>query len=121
MEANEARIFWGLAFQDQDKVPWTPKDNKEQFPDQWPIRYKNQSGKAPPSTCRVATYGRLANFYYCYASIHESEQSGTTRAVSDIDFPEVPEHWSSQLREFCEVLEIPWSEPDWHLVVLQHI
>ncbi|MDF1664824.1 MAG: hypothetical protein P1V97_23895 [Planctomycetota bacterium] len=120
MDGSEARLFWGLAFSEMDRVPWTPDKDNEKYADSWPYRYKARAGKPAPSDCHVGIYGRLANFHYCYVGIKASEQSGSDRKTTPFQFPEISPEWRAQLKDFCEVLGISWSEPDWHLIAIQH-
>lgn len=120
MNGSEARLFWGLAFGALDTVPWTPDKDNERDHDSWPARYKARAGHPAPPECHVGIYGRLENFHYCYVAIKASEQSGNDRTPNSFQFPKVPSEWRDQLREFCDTLGIPWAEPDWHLVAVQH-
>lgn len=116
MSESEARLFWGLAFSDAQQLPWSAQDDWST----WKQRYQNRAGKAPDGRCQIGVYGRLDHFSYCYVSIQESERSGNDRQATSFSFPKVPSEWAEQLREYCEILEIPWSTPQWHLVAIQH-
>lgn len=117
---SEAILFWGLDFATPHLAPWHRSPHSpEDHPLDWEQRFQKLSLKSKDSE-KLAQLCSL-EFYDCFdhpryfvavrGSIQECEDSSALVVTKTIPDPQ----WESNLKSFCDILDIPWSEPEWHL------
>ena len=110
-------LFWGIPYpESQDQAPW-PADPCPSWIESWPERWALRSGGTPLEEigCALGRYGAVAGGECSFPFAAVSESQVVVHARGPIAAPQVAAPWRDRLREFCEVLELPWSEPRWHL------
>ncbi|MDJ0795864.1 MAG: hypothetical protein QNJ51_03365 [Calothrix sp. MO_167.B12] len=51
-----------------------------------------------------------------YVYVRESVTMGSMGKASSLDF-DTPSSWEQKVRQFCNLMEIPWQEPAWYWFV----
>lgn len=87
------------------------KDYKSPEWDAW-----REKGKTVPGVVRLYGYGdEIKHFVAVKESFFDSEWGEMIKLPDGLA---VKDHWRATLKEFCDVLGIPWREPAWHLTSL---
>lgn len=134
-------IFWGFAFEENEELPWGVNAESEDFED-WEDFFGHRIGLVPPvedyatdqpiyiaywqkkrqaienSGCQIDWSGD-ANWAEQYPYVHITE-SGIYSAAPQLESLDPPTmivqtSWQEKLKQFCELMQIPWKEPGWFL------
>ncbi len=120
IEMLNAQVFWGIDLSGHDLT--------EALINDWENYYAIQLGIDPSksdyadkrkaavddSQCLFLYRGLPGNYTYHVAiddSLFTSEDDGITMLSSCVEHPQ----WTINLKRFCQVLNIAWSEPRWYL------
>lgn len=111
-------LLWGIPFEGTEKPPWADQEHDTSY-EQWVGRLNRKLAESNYTAEDVAG---------CHIGIHLSWQSPRAyvaidescliadfrKAVNIEDFFIRP-GWLSRLKAFCEVMGIPWQDPDWYI------
>ncbi len=114
-------LFWGLAFTERGELPWHKSADYEAT-EAWNIRLarriRNYSHMPDDFKGIYVGYHVSAEAPMFYVAIESSYQAGGQPTAAPVADFEVGANWRQRLQRFCEVMDIPWSEPGWHLATL---
>ena len=112
----DALLYWGLACLPAMEFPWREAPDHHAGED-WRERFRRRALARQLDSdntfgCRIGRHPGLV-------SVMDSEWRGTiVRATEVMGFGVTPD-WERRLRQFCEVMEVPWQDPGWHLAVAE--
>jgi hypothetical protein len=114
--SQRVKLFWGIPFpESQDRAPWS--DTRGPWREAWPTRYVLESGgkAVADSGCFLGRYGAVARSEYEFPFAAVANSSIEVNAFGGVAPLPVGPEWAERLREFCDILGLPYSEPTWHL------
>lgn len=118
-QGEVALLFWGIPFPSPEYLDRGPWEGPETL-DRWRNRFHARSSgvNLKELDCKVSCYGRCSSseFYVPYVAIATSER--WVVQAGPISLPECMPDWTDKLRQFCDVMEIPWREPGWYIAAI---
>lgn len=124
-------VFYGFPLVDEDgeaAEPWKPTGGGLVF-SRWEQRYLKAKGafdgitpgqyEAMTGSCPVDVHlaGYSGNLISCVV-IRESFVEAEWAEVKPLKTLETKPEWDSQLREWCELLDVPYLQPGWFVASL---
>lgn len=113
-----ARICYGIAFRDLPEFEPFPRggDEEDKITEwyEWEELYKRETGKKAWGECPVTitiNYGNEQMAVYIKDSGVYLDWDYGVAPVKPIF--EIDPQWDSQIEEFCKIMSIPFSQPEW--------
>ncbi len=117
----KAVAFWGFASERLHAPLWQDSPNPEpRDGHRWQERLRRRltaAGRDPgeDTGCVIGSHLTWDAPMY-YVAVEASVQEGAYNRPAPARGFRVGDDWPARLRAFCDLMDIPWQEPGWHLV-----